>query len=157
MGRLDFNTSGLLLLTTDGELANRLMHPRSNIDREYAARVLGDVSDEQLQALTEGVLLEDGVAKFSDIRKGRDESGANQWYYVALTEGRNREVRRLFESQGLTVSRLKRVRFGSFFIPAAVKSGRYSEILGKDEQDLYVLGGLTPPPITQPRKGRSNR
>lgn len=157
VGRLDFNTSGLLLLTTDGELANRLMHPRSNIDREYAARVLGDVSDEQLQALTDGVLLEDGVAKFSDVRKGRDESGANQWYYVALTEGRNREVRRLFESQGLTVSRLKRVRFGSFFIPAAVKSGRYIEILGKDEQDLYVLGGLTPPPMTPPRKGLSNR
>ena len=115
------------------------------------------MSDEQVQALTDGVLLEDGVAKFSDVRKGRDESGANQWYYVALTEGRNREVRRLFESQGLTVSRLKRVRFGSFFIPAAVKSGRYIEILGKDEQDLYVLGGLTPPPMTPPRKGRSNR
>jgi len=157
VGRLDFNTSGLLLLTTDGELANRLMHPRSNIDREYAARVLGEVSEEQLQALTDGVLLEDGVAKFSDVRKGRDESGANQWYYVALTEGRNREVRRLFESQGLTVSRLKRVRFGSFFIPAAVKSGRYIEILEKDEQDLYELGGLTPPPRAVPRKGRSNR
>ena len=157
VGRLDFNTSGLLLLTTDGELANRLMHPRSNIDSEYAARVLGEVSDEQLQALTDGILLEDGVAKFSDVRKGRDESGANQWYYVALTEGRNREVRRLFESQGLTVSRLKRVRFGSFFIPAAVKSGRYIEILEKDEQDLYELGGLTPPPRAVPRKGRSNR
>ncbi|MDA0959103.1 MAG: pseudouridine synthase [Proteobacteria bacterium] len=145
VGRLDFNTSGLLLLTTDGQLANRLMHPASGIDREYAARVLGEVSEEQMQALKDGVLLEDGIAKFSDIRKGRDESGANQWYYVALTEGRNREVRRLFESQGLTVSRLKRVRFGSFFIPSAVKAGRYIDIEGKDVTELYRQAGLTPP------------
>lgn len=144
VGRLDFNTSGLLLLTTDGDLANRLMHPRSGIDREYAVRILGEVQDGQIEALKAGVLLEDGIAKFSDVRKGRDESGANQWYYVVIAEGRNREVRRLFESQGLVVSRLKRVRYGSFFIPAAVKSGRYIDIQGKDEQDLYQLAGGAP-------------
>jgi 23S rRNA pseudouridine2605 synthase len=130
VGRLDYNTSGLLLLTTD---------------REYAVRVLGEVSEGQLQALKDGVLLDDGIARFSDIRKGRDESGANQWYYVALTEGRNREVRRLFESQGLTVSRLKRVRFGSFFIPSAVKAGKFVDIEGKDVLELYRLAGLMPP------------
>lgn len=145
VGRLDFNTSGLLLLTTDGQLANQLMHPSSGIDREYAVRVLGEVSEAQLQALKDGVLLDDGIARFSDIRKGRDESGANQWYYVALTEGRNREVRRLFESQGLTVSRLKRVRFGSFFIPSAVKAGKFVNIEGKDVSELYRLAGLMPP------------
>jgi len=143
VGRLDFTTSGLLLATTDGTLANGLMHPSSRIDREYAVRVLGEVSSEQLQAMQEGVLLEDGIAQFTDIRKGRDEQGANQWYYVAVMEGRNREVRRLFESQGLTVSRLKRVRFGSFFIPSAVKAGRHTMISGKDEKELYRLAGLS--------------
>jgi len=88
VGRLDFNTSGLLLFTTDGALASKLMHPSANIDREYAVRVLGDVKEEQLEAMKEGVLLEDGVARFTDIRKGRDEAGANQWYYVVLMEGR---------------------------------------------------------------------
>ncbi len=157
VGRLDFNTSGLLLLTTDGDLANRLMHPRSGIDREYAARILGEVQDSQLETLKAGVLLEDGIAKFSDIRKGRDESGANQWYYVVIAEGRNREVRRLFESQGLVVSRLKRVRYGSFFIPAAVKSGRYIDIQGKDEQDLYQMAGGAPKSETKPFRSRPSK
>ena len=156
VGRLDFNTSGLLLLTTDGDLANRLMHPRSGIDREYAVRILGEVQDSQIEALKAGVLLEDGIAKFSDVRKGRDESGANQWYYVVIAEGRNREVRRLFESQGLVVSRLKRVRYGSFFIPSAVRSGRYIDIEGKDEQDLYQLAGGGSEKEAKPdRSGRS--
>jgi 23S rRNA pseudouridine2605 synthase len=142
VGRLDFNTSGLLLFTTDGELANRLMHPSSQIEREYAVRVLGNVTGDILTRMKEGVLLEDGKASFTDIKKGRDEDGANQWYYVVLMEGRNREVRRLWESQGLTVSRLKRVRFGSFFIPSAVKAGQFRELKRKDAKELYGMAGM---------------
>jgi 23S rRNA pseudouridine2605 synthase len=145
VGRLDFNTTGLLLFTTDGELANRLMHPSAQIEREYAVRVLGEVTDRKLQHMREGVLLEDGVAAFSDIRKGKDEGSANQWYYVVLMEGRNREVRRLWESQGLTVSRLKRVRYGSFFIPSAIKAGQYRELKTKESKELYKMS--TAPPV----------
>ncbi|MGA1759005.1 MAG: pseudouridine synthase, partial [Pseudomonadales bacterium] len=147
VGRLDFNTAGLLLFTTDGELASRLMHPSANIDREYAVRILGEVQEPQLEAMRQGVMLEDGLARFTDIRKGRDEAGANQWYYVVLMEGRNREVRRLFESQGLVVSRLKRVRFGSFFIPSGVKSRQTRPITGNDEVELYRMAGLEPPQV----------
>ena len=146
VGRLDFNTAGLLLFTTDGELANKLMHPSSNIDREYAVRVLGDVSKDALDKMLEGVLLEDGIYKFSDIQQGKNaEDGdgkANQWYYVVLMEGKNREVRRLWESQGYTVSRLKRVRFGSFFIPSAVKAGRFVDLKMKEVKELYNMGGM---------------
>ena len=142
VGRLDYMTTGLLLFTTDGALANKLMHPGAGIDREYACRVLGKVSDAQLTHMKEGVLLEDGLARFTDIQKGRDEDGANQWYYVVVTEGRNREVRRLWESQGLTVSRLKRVRFGSFFIPSAVKAGQYIDLKAKDVRNLYEMAGM---------------
>jgi len=146
VGRLDFNTAGLLLFSTDGELANRLMHPSSNIDREYAVRVLGDVSKDALDKMLGGVLLEDGIYKFSDIQQGKNaEDGdgkANQWYYVVLMEGKNREVRRLWESQGYTVSRLKRVRFGSFFIPSAVKAGRFADLKMKEIKELYNMGGM---------------
>jgi len=143
VGRLDYSTSGLLLFTTDGNLANRLMHPSAKIDREYAVRVLGDVTDEMMQNLRDGVMLEDGLAKFTDIQRGREEQeGVNQWYYVVLMEGRNREVRRLWESQGITVSRLKRVRFGSFFIPSSVKAGRWMEIPPKEVKDLYIMAGM---------------
>ncbi len=146
VGRLDFNTSGLLLLTTDGELANRLMHPSFQIEREYVVRVLGDVGEEHLQALLEGVLLDDGVARFSDIQPAqKEEDGANQWFYVVLMEGRNREVRRLWESQGFTVSRLKRVRYGHLFVPSAVKAGRYVDVPPKELAELYRLVDLTPP------------
>lgn len=145
VGRLDFNTSGLLLFTTDGELANRLMHPSSNIEREYVVRVLGDVTDEKLQAMRDGVMLEDGVARFTDIQKANEEDGANQWYYVVIMEGRNREVRRLWESQGLTVSRLKRVRYANIFIPSAVKAGRYTDLKPQEVRGLYQLVNLTPP------------
>ncbi|MEJ6592989.1 MAG: pseudouridine synthase [SAR86 cluster bacterium] len=145
VGRLDFSTSGLLLFTTDGQLANKLMHPSSKIDREYAVRVLGNVTDEVLQNMRDGVMLEDGIAKFSDIKRGREEQeGANQWYYVALMEGRNREVRRLWESQGITVSRLKRVRFGSFFIPSAITAGRHMELPLKEIKELYHMAGMGP-------------
>jgi 23S rRNA pseudouridine2605 synthase len=140
VGRLDFNTSGLLLFTTDGGLANRLMHPSTGIDREYAVRVLGDVTPEVLQNLRDGVELEDGMARFSDVQKSPESDGANQWYYVVLVGGKNREVRRLWESQGLTVSRLKRVRFGSFFIPSAVKAGKFIELHQPEITDLYDMG-----------------
>jgi 23S rRNA pseudouridine2605 synthase len=146
VGRLDFNTAGLLLFTTDGELANKLMHPSSNIDREYAVRVLGDVSKDALDKMLKGVLLEDGIYRFSDIQKGKNvenvDGKANRWYYVVLMEGKNREVRRLWESQGYTVSRLKRVRFGSFFIPSAVKAGRFVDLKMKEIKELYNMGGM---------------
>jgi len=143
IGRLDFNTSGLLLFTTDGELANALMHPSANIEREYMVRVMGQVDAGVLERMREGVMLEDGLARFTDIQEGRGE-GVNRWFYVVLMEGRNREVRRLWESQGLTVSRLKRVRYGNVFIPSRVKQGQWSELEPKEVTDLYRLAGLTP-------------
>ena len=141
IGRLDFNTSGLLLFTTDGDLANSLMHPSSNIEREYMVRVMGDVQPDMLEHMIEGVMLEDGVAKFTDIQDGGGD-GINRWYYVVLMEGRNREVRRLWESQGLTVSRLKRVRYGEVFIPSRVKQGQWTEMERKEIKGLYRMAGL---------------
>ncbi|MCB1686852.1 MAG: pseudouridine synthase [Halioglobus sp.] len=143
IGRLDFNTSGLLLFTTDGELANGLMHPSSNIEREYMVRVMGDVQDEMLQRMLEGVMLEDGVARFTDIQQ-IGKGGINRWYCVVLMEGRNREVRRLWESQGLTVSRLKRVRYGDVFIPSKVKQGQWVELERTDVKSLYRIANLAP-------------
>lgn len=141
VGRLDINTSGLLLFTTDGELANKLMHPSMQIEREYAVRVIGEVTPEIIQNMHKGVLLEDGLAKFSDIQFFSAE-GANQWYHVVIMEGRNREVRRLWESQGLKVSRLKRVRYGNVFIPSVVKVGQFRELPASEVKDLYTLAGL---------------
>lgn len=135
VGRLDFNTSGLLLLTTDGELANRLMHPSSNIEREYAVRILGEVNLDMKKRLTEGVELEDGMAKFKNIKEAGG-SGANHWYHVILTEGRNREVRRLWESQGVTLSRLIRIRFGPISLPPRLRVGKSVEL---DEQSKRLL------------------
>ena len=156
VGRLDYSTSGLLLFTTDGELANKLMHPSFQIEREYAVRVLGNVTEDKLNAMKEGVLLEDGLARFTDIKKGQEEDeSANQWYYVVIMEGRNREVRRLWESQGLTVSRLKRTRYGSFFIPSAVKSGRSIELKGKDIRELYLMAGVEIAESPDSRGGRT--
>lgn len=149
IGRLDFNTTGLLLFTTDGELANALMHPSSTIDREYLCRVLGKVDDTMLQRLREGVLLEDGVARFTDIVDGGGE-GANHWYYVALMEGRNREVRRLWESQEVQVSRLKRVRFGSVFLPSSLRQGQWHEMEPKEVAAVYQLAGLPAPKAAKP-------
>ncbi|MDB4837281.1 23S rRNA pseudouridine(2605) synthase RluB [Marinomonas sp.] len=141
VGRLDINTSGLLLFTTDGELANRLMHPSTQIDREYLVRVMGEVTDESLTTLKKGVNLEDGVAKFTDIVDGGGE-GINRWFYVCVMEGRNREVRRLWESQGVKVNRLKRVRFGPIFLPSKAKVGRWVEMEEADVNSLCQMVDL---------------
>lgn len=136
IGRLDINTSGLLLFTTDGELANRLMHPSYQMDREYAVRVRGEVTEEMMETLKAGVMLEDGLAKFSDIQAAPEGDGLNRWYHCVVMEGRNREVRRLWESQGLVVSRLKRVRFGPVFLTASLSVGRWREM---DQRELDIL------------------
>jgi 23S rRNA pseudouridine2605 synthase len=141
IGRLDFNTSGLLLFTTDGELANALMHPSSNIEREYMVRVMGKVEMDMLHRMVEGVMLEDGMARFTDITDAGGE-GINHWFYVVIMEGRNREVRRLWESQGLTVSRLKRVRYGEVFIPSKVKQGQWVELQNTEIKSLYRMAKL---------------
>jgi 23S rRNA pseudouridine2605 synthase len=148
VGRLDINTTGLLLFTTDGELANRLMHPSAQIEREYAVRVMGEVTDDAIREMQRGVMLEDGAAKFDSIRYGGGE-GANHWYHVVLQEGRNREVRRIWESLGFKVSRLKRVRYGNILIPSFVKSGKYVELPQQEAKSLYRLAGL---PYKAPQK-----
>ena len=127
IGRLDINTSGLILFTNDGALANKLMHPSSNIEREYVARVHGNVTENIIANLVEGVDLEDGYAKFTDVQEGR-KGNTNQWFAMVIMEGRTREVRRLWESQGLEISRLKRVRYGNLFLPAQLKQGAFKEL-----------------------------
>ncbi|WP_027859491.1 23S rRNA pseudouridine(2605) synthase RluB [Marinobacterium jannaschii] len=143
VGRLDINTSGLLIFTTDGELANAMMHPSAQIDREYAVRVLGNVDDTMLKRLTEGVLLEDGMARFTDVQFF-DGEGANKWFHCVVMEGRNREVRRLWESQEVQVSRLKRVRFGPLFLPSEVRAGTWKELPVKEVEGLAKTLDLKP-------------
>ncbi len=142
IGRLDINTTGLLLFTTDGELANRLMHPRYQIEREYAVRVLGHVSPKTLQVLQQGVMLEDGKAAFDKI-EDRGGEGANHWYHVTLREGRYHEVRRLWQSQQVTVSRLIRVRFGNISLPRYLRFGQYLELNTQQVNDLRQSVQLT--------------
>lgn len=141
VGRLDINTTGLLLLTTDGELAHKMMHPSSNVDREYACRIRGAVEPVHLENLRKGVELSDGPASFSDIQEAGG-SGENHWFHVTIMEGRNREVRRLWESQGLLVSRLKRVRYGAAFLPKRLKMGQWSEITAREQEILREDVGL---------------
>ncbi|MBS24252.1 MAG: 23S rRNA pseudouridylate synthase B [Gammaproteobacteria bacterium] len=135
IGRLDINTSGLLLFTTDGELANKLTHPSSMVEREYAVRVMGEVTPNMLQAMHQGIIIENQFCRFSDIQYYAGE-GINQWYHVVIMEGRNREVRKLWESQGVKVSRLKRVRFGPIFIPSTVRKGDYQELSKSEVENL---------------------
>ncbi len=143
VGRLDVNTCGLLLFTTDGELANRLMHPSQEVEREYAVRVFGQVDDAKVRELARGVQLEDGPAAFKTIRFSGGE-GINQWYNVTLTEGRNREVRRLWEAVGVQVSRLIRVRYGDIPLPKGLPRGGWTELDLAQTNYLRELVGLEP-------------
>lgn len=146
VGRLDINTSGLLLFTTDGMLANKLMHPSAEIEREYAVRVLGDVTDDMLDLMLSGVELEDGMAHFDNITDAGG-TGANHWYHVVLREGRKREVRRLWESQDLRVSRLQRIRFGGLSLPRGLRAGKWIDLEGDELSALYESVGLRLPVV----------
>ncbi|MCU7946959.1 MAG: pseudouridine synthase, partial [Candidatus Thiodiazotropha sp. (ex Cardiolucina cf. quadrata)] len=154
VGRLDINSSGLLLLTTDGELANQLMHPSRQVEREYAVRVMGEVSEEQLTQLTHGVELDDGPARFEDIVESGGE-GFNRWYHVVIMEGRQREVRRMWEAVGTRVSRLKRVRYGSVILDSVLKVGRWRYLSDDEIRELQVTMGLKS--AKQSQSGRRER
>lgn len=151
VGRLDLNTEGLLLFTNSGDLANRLMHPRFGLEREYAVRVLGALSDEEKQRLLDGVLLDDGMAQFDSIREEGTSEGANQWYRVIIGEGRNREVRRMIEAVGHAVSRLIRIRYGAMLLPRGLRRGQWMEL---HERDIGALGEASGAPERVIRGGR---
>ena len=141
VGRLDINTSGLIFFTNDGELANRLMHPSHQVLRKYAVRVRGQVTEEILKRLTRGVELEDGYAKFEHISDAGGE-GSNHWYHVTLREGKNREVRRIWESQEIQVSRLHRIQYGNFELPRSLKRGRWQELDAKQLATFEEMVGM---------------
>ena len=146
IGRLDYNTEGLLLFTNSGDLANRMMHPRFEVEREYAVRVMGRLDDEQIERLTKGIELDDGPARCDRVEDaGGDDDGANHWYKVVLHEGRNREVRRLFEALGLMVSRLIRTRHGPISLPKGLKRGRWEELEDNQVRALMASVGLKAP------------
>jgi len=147
VGRLDANTSGLLLFTTDGELANRLMHPSRQVDREYLVRVFGEINEDMIRNLVRGVKLEDGMARFEDVVYAGGD-GMNHTFYVVINEGRNREVRRLWESQGATVSRLKRVRYGDIFLDKKLPRGGWMELDLKEVNYLREMVELKPEKTT---------
>lgn len=159
VGRLDVDTLGLLLFTTDGELANRLMHPAYELPREYAVRVYGEVTPEVVRRLTQGVALEDGTARFETVepRTPEDAEAANEWYHVVLRRGRRREVRRLWESQGVTVSRLIRVRYGPVTLPRGLRRGEYRELGAREVGQLAESVGLAPRPEDGPPPQRRDR
>ncbi|PJE80258.1 Ribosomal large subunit pseudouridine synthase B [invertebrate metagenome] len=146
IGRLDLNTSGLLLFTNDGALAHRLMHPSYTIEREYAVRVMGHVTPDDIDALFSGVELEDGTARFTDIVDAGG-TGINHWFHVCLLEGRKREVRRLWEARGLKVSRLKRVRYGSALMTAELRMGQWKELDQSEADGLAELVDLPSVPV----------
>lgn len=160
VGRLDLNTEGLLLLTSSGELANQLMHPRFGLEREYAVRSLGKLSNEQKQSLLDGITLEDGLAQFGSIEEGGGE-GSNCWYRVTISEGRNREVRRMFEAVGHAVSRLIRIRYGAMVLPRGLKRGAFVELREYDIRALMQAAGAKAPlqsgPSQDNRAERANR
>lgn len=151
VGRLDFNTSGLLLFTTSGDLANRLMHPRYNLVREYAVRILGALSDEARQRLLDGIELDDGPARFDSLQDAGGE-GANRWLRVSLFEGRNREVRRMFEAAGVVVSRLMRVRYGPFVLPPNLKRAQVLELGEVEVKKLLSDFGMADPAPGRPQR-----
>ncbi|NDC20523.1 MAG: rRNA pseudouridine synthase [Burkholderiaceae bacterium] len=154
VGRLDFNTEGLLLFTTSGELANRLMHPRYGVEREYAVRILGELSAESAEQLKTGITLDDGQARFLRLSQGGGD-GANRWYSVALTEGRNREVRRMFEATGHVVSRLIRTRYGIFMLPPRLRRGKWEEVPMDSVAQLMRMAGLKLPQNMAKEKGQT--
>ncbi|MGE5153617.1 MAG: 23S rRNA pseudouridine(2605) synthase RluB [Bdellovibrio bacteriovorus] len=153
VGRLDINTSGLILFTTDGELANRLMHPSREVEREYAVRILGEVPPGALARLTEGIELEDGLARFERVEE-RGGSGANRWYHVVLREGRNREVRRLWEAAGCQVSRLIRVRYGNVELGRRLFPGVWRRLTEEEQAALLAIAGLAPLRSRTPRSAQ---
>ena len=140
VGRLDINTSGLLIFTTDGQLANKLMHPSQQIEREYAVRVFGEVTEEMLQQMVGGIELEDGHARFEEIVESGGE-GINRWFHVVLMEGRKREVRRLWEAVGAKVNRLKRVRYGPVILDSSLSIGRWRELTSDELDSLLAVVG----------------
>jgi len=157
VGRLDFNTSGLIFFTNDGELANKLMHPSLEIVRKYAVRVRGQVSDDILKQLEQGVQLDDGAANFDTIEEAGGER-SNHWYHVTLKEGRNREVRRLWEAFDIQVSRLHRIKYGPFELPRALKRGRWRELTIEELSEFEKLAGLRPSKSNKPfRSDKKNQ
>jgi 23S rRNA pseudouridine2605 synthase len=158
VGRLDLNTEGLLLFTSSGELANQLMHPRFGLEREYAVRVLGALSKDEKQKLLDGVMLDDGPAQFGSIEDGGGE-GSNCWYRVTISEGRNREVRRMMEAVGHAVSRLIRIRYGAMVLPHGLRRGAWLELDEADIRSLMRAAGTSerPRPVTERPVSRTNR
>ncbi len=161
VGRLDLNSQGLLLFTTDGELAHALMHPSREVEREYACRIYGEVTEEMVRRLVSGVELDDGPAHFEVVESGMplDEptEAGNAWYHVIVKEGRNREVRRLWESQEVKVSRLIRVRYGPMVLPRDLRRGRFRELADHEKEILYRNAGLEPPPRRPSRRAQRPR